>query len=217
MLVKSESTNDYFVGRVSSYLGLDFLISYLAGDIVPRSSTRRPFRRVRRDKNGNHSVKNIDSHHHNVEDLFTVIGASEESIEKLSTAPYSYWRETFKQLIKKPLAILSVIVILLIVFFTIFGPMMKSYRVVSNSEGLADIFTPNQSWSADHWFGTGGNKMNFYKGLDLWTVVWVGARLSLILGTVVASIALSSASSVGSLWVISAASIQSCRNSQLRY
>ncbi|HNY74875.1 MAG TPA: ABC transporter permease [Bacilli bacterium] len=149
----------------------------------------------------NNSVKNIDSViYHNVEDLFTVIGASEESIEKLSTAPYSYWRETFKQLIKKPLAILSVIVILLIVFFTIFGPMMKSYRVVSNSEGLADIFTPNQSWSADHWFGTGGNKMNFYKGLDLWTVVWVGARLSLILGTVVALIDTFLGILIGSLW-----------------
>ena len=39
----------------------------------------------------NNSVRNIDSViYHNVEDLFTVIGASEESIEKLSTAPYSY-------------------------------------------------------------------------------------------------------------------------------
>lgn len=149
----------------------------------------------------NNTVKNIDSTiYHNVEDLFTVIGASEESIEKLQTAPYSYWRETFKQLLKKPLAILSVIVIILIVFLTIFGPIMKSYRIVNDETGLADIFPANQSWSLEHWFGTGGNKMRFYKGLDLWTVVWVGARLSLILGTVVALIDTFLGILIGSLW-----------------
>ncbi|NMV82257.1 MAG: ABC transporter permease [Erysipelotrichia bacterium] len=149
----------------------------------------------------NNTVKNIDSTiYHNVEDLFTVIGASEENIEKLTSAPYSYWRETLKQLLKKPLAILSVVVIFLIIFFTIFGPMIKSYRVISNADGLADIFPANQSWSVDHWFGTGGNKMSYYKGLDLWTVVWVGARLSLILGTVVALIDTFLGILVGSLW-----------------
>jgi len=153
------------------------------------------------DMTSNNTVKNIDSTiYHNVEDLFTVIGASEENIEKLSTAPYSYWRETFKQLLKKPLAILSVIVILLIIFFTIFGPMIKSYRIINDETGLADIFPANQTWNADHWFGTGGNKMRFYKGLDLWTVVWVGARLSLILGTVVALIDTFVGILVGSLW-----------------
>ena len=149
----------------------------------------------------NNTVKNIDSTiYHNVEDLFTVIGASEENIEKLTSAPYSYWRETLKQLLKKPLAILSVVVIFLIIFFTIFGPMIKSYRVISNADGLADIFPANQSWSVDHWVGTGGNKMSYYKGLDLWTVVWVGARLSLILGTVVALIDTFLGILVGSLW-----------------
>jgi oligopeptide transport system permease protein len=149
----------------------------------------------------NNTVKNIDSTiYHNVEDLFTVIGASVENIEKLTSAPYSYWRETLKQLLKKPLAILSVVVIFLIIFFTIFGPMIKSYRVISNADGLADIFPANQSWSVDHWFGTGGNKMSYYKGLDLWTVVWVGARLSLILGTVVALIDTFLGILVGSLW-----------------
>lgn len=149
----------------------------------------------------NNTVKNLDAAiYHNVEDLFTVIGASEENIEKLSTAPYSYWRETFKQLIKKPLAILSVVMIILIILFTIFGPMIKSYRIISNEEGIADIFEANLGWSKDHWFGTGGNKMKYYRGLDLWTVVWVGARLSLILGTVVALIDTFLGILIGSLW-----------------
>ncbi|MDD3207736.1 MAG: ABC transporter permease [Bacilli bacterium] len=153
----------------------------------------------------NNSVKNIDSTiYHNVEDLFTVIGASEESIEKLTSAPYSYWRETFKQLIKKPLAILSVFVIFLILFFTIFGPMIKSYNVIDDplTGSIADRFSdvPYQSWTKDHWFGIGGNKMQFYRYLDLWTAVWIGARLSLILGTVVALIDTFLGILIGSLW-----------------
>ena len=67
------------------------------------------------------SIADIDSTmYHNVEDLFTVVGASEENIEKLTSAPYSYWRETMKQLFKKPLAIVCMVVLFLIVFFTIF-------------------------------------------------------------------------------------------------
>jgi len=147
------------------------------------------------------SVKNIDSVvYHNVEDLFTVIGASEENIEKLQTAPYSYWRETIKQLFKKPLALISFVVILLIVFLTIFGPMFKSYRIVSTPTELAEKFPTYLPWSSDHWFGTGGNKMGYFNGLDLWTCVWVGARLSLILGTVVALIDTFAGILIGSLW-----------------
>ena len=32
--------------------------------------------------------------------LFEVVGTSEENVEKLETAPYSYWKSVFKQLIK---------------------------------------------------------------------------------------------------------------------
>ena len=39
--------------------------------------------------------------------LFEIIGTSEESIDRLSSAPYSYWRETFKTLFKNKVAILS--------------------------------------------------------------------------------------------------------------
>ena len=75
------------------------------------------------------SIADIDSTmYHSVEDLFTVVGASEENIEKLTSAPYSYWRETMKQLFKKPLAIVCMVVLLLIVFFTILGPMMSSHE-----------------------------------------------------------------------------------------
>jgi oligopeptide transport system permease protein len=150
----------------------------------------------------NNSIRDIDSvTYHNVEDLFTVVGASDENIEKLDSAPYSYWRETFKQLLHRPLAIICVIIIALIVFFTIFGPIMKSYRVdYTDLAHPIERFDPYITPNADHWFGTGGSKMGAFARLDLWTCVWVGSRLSLILGVVVALIDTFFGILIGALW-----------------
>ena len=143
-------------------------------------------------------VKDLDSVvYHNVEDLFTVVGASDENIEKLSSAPYSYWRETIKQLFKKPLAIVCMVVLFIIIFFTIFGPMM-SYHEFYGTE--REEFAANLGWNSVNWFGTGGSTLKEYKNLDLWTCVWVGTRLSLILATVVALINTFVGILMGSLW-----------------
>ena len=37
----------------------------------------------------------------NIDDLFKVVGTSDERIEKLDSTPYSYWSLTFKHLFKK--------------------------------------------------------------------------------------------------------------------
>ena len=135
--------------------------------------------------------------YHNVDDLFTVIGASDENIEKLSSAPYSYWRETFKQLFKKPLTIICFAVLLVLIFFTIFGPMM-SYHEFYGAD--AEKFEANLPWNSVNWFGTGGSTLKEYSKLDLWTCVWMGTRLSLLLATVVALIDTVLGIIIGSLW-----------------
>lgn len=150
------------------------------------------------------SIRDIDSAiYHNVEDLFTVVGESEESIEKLSSAPYSYWRETFKQLFKRPLVIVCIALLVIIIFFTIFGPIMNYHPIVADPEhGIisAEQFEANLPWNATNWFGTGGANMGYFTKLDLWSCVWVGTRLSLVLGTVVALIDTALGILVGSLW-----------------
>jgi len=147
-------------------------------------------------------AKNIDQLiDHNFEDLFTVVGTSEEEIEKLKSAPYSYWRETFKQLWKNPLAIICVIGIALLVIMSIVGPWIKQYNIYSNGGTQSiTVFTPYLPPNADNWFGTGGSKMGYFKGLDLWTLVWYGTRLSLLLGTVIALIDTFLGLLIGSLW-----------------
>lgn len=146
------------------------------------------------------NIKDIDLVvHHNVEDLFTVVGASEENIERLDSAPYSYWKETFKQLLKRPLAIVSIVVVILLVLFTIFGPMVHSFNVdlsKPNVDRFEEYLPPN----IVNWFGTGGAKMINFKKLDLWTCVWKGSQLSLIIGVVVALIDTSLGIFIGALW-----------------
>lgn len=63
----------------------------------------------------------------NVEDLFTVVGVSDEKIEKLEATPYSYWNLTFKYLFKNPLVIVCLVILFLLIFFTIFGPLMRNF------------------------------------------------------------------------------------------
>ena len=147
------------------------------------------------------NIKDIDSSiYHNVEDLFQVIGTSEEEIEKLSAAPYSYWRETIKQLFKRPLVIVCLSMIVILVLLAIFGPIIKSYRVVTVGDLSKEVFDQNLTWSFENFFGTGGTQMGHFNGLDLWSCVWIGTRLSLLLATVVALIDTVLGILIGSLW-----------------
>ena len=147
--------------------------------------------------------KTIDT---DIEKLFTVVGTSDEKIEKLDSTPYSYWSMTFKYLFKNPLVIVCLVVLALLVFFTIFGPMMRNFPIQEmkgQAYGLTEfhwnkVLGPN----ATNWFGVfyPGDKAGAMAGGDLWWLVWKGSQLSLILGVVVALIDTIVGIVVGSLW-----------------
>lgn len=130
--------------------------------------------------------------------LFEIIGTSEESIDRLSTAPYSYWRETFKTLFKNKVAIVCFFLLFVVIFFTIFGPMMKSYNYYSDTwipryikPGGTTIYN-GQTYT--FWFGTNG------AGRDIWSVTWNGCRISLVLALVVSLINAVLGLFIGSIW-----------------
>ena len=146
--------------------------------------------------------KTIDT---DIEKLFTVVGTSDEKIEKLDATPYSYWSMTFKYLFKNPLVIVCLVILGLLIFFTIFGPLMRNYPLlklsgaayVNTQYNWKEIIPPN--W--EHWFGVfypGGSGLML--GGDLWWLVWKGSQLSLILGVVVALIDTVLGIVIGSLW-----------------
>lgn len=155
---------------------------------------------------------------YNTEELFTLVGSNTEKIDSLSSSPYSYWRETFKHLFKKPSVYICLGLLLIIIFLTIFGPMFQNFSV-SVIDGdrfcLADgticsntdvIQIPNTQWdnigpNATNWFGVATSRMDtVWHGLDMWTLVWQGSRLSLLLGIVVALIDTILGIIIGALW-----------------
>lgn len=149
-----------------------------------------------------------DTIRYNVEDLFTLVGTNVEKIDEIGTAPYSYWRETFKQLFKKPSVYICLVVLGIIVFFTIFGPMMRSFTY---DVRLPDVDRFGQVPGTNIFNAVGPNSTNWFgcctpgmpemwRGLDLWTLVWQGSRLSLTLGVVVALIETILGILIGALW-----------------
>jgi oligopeptide transport system permease protein len=155
--------------------------------------------------------KNIDSLiSHDIEDLFRVVGAKDEEFEKLDAVPYSYWRSTFRRLFKNPLAIFCIVLLVVLLFFTIFGPMMKSYNIYNDLEKGELIEYPYGEYSVSGvdyhgpssiaWFGIGGKGMGYFAGLDMWTLVWKGTQFSLILATTVALIDTVLGILIGAAW-----------------
>ncbi len=128
---------------------------------------------------------------HNVEDLFKRVELEDSKIEEISVEKYSYWKSVFKSVIKKPSAIISLSIILIIVLFSVFAPMFSKYDVLNFSPSSANAYLgPNSK----HWFGTDG------MGRDMWTLVWTGTRTSLSFAVIVALINTVLGIIIGSIW-----------------
>lgn len=82
----------------------------------------------------------------------------------------SYIQNVWHNFKKNKLALISAIILLVLILLVIFGPMMNQYDYASN-----DYSKINMPPNADNWFGTDAI------GRDLWTRVWVGGRVSLLI------------------------------------
>lgn len=91
---------------------------------------------------------------------------TDEMVRPETTFLKDVWR-SFK---KRKTALVSLFILVFLVIMVIFGPMMTNYNFYSN-----DYNAINQPPSAQHWFGTDT------LGRDLWTRVWVGGRVSLLI------------------------------------
>ena len=83
----------------------------------------------------------------------------------------SYWRDVLRRITSDKVALVSFSFIVLITLVAIFAPMLSPY-----SHETTDLLHTNLPPSAEHWFGTDS------VGRDLWARVWVGARVSLLIG-----------------------------------
>ena len=82
----------------------------------------------------------------------------------------TYFKDVLRTFMKQKAAVVSFFVLLIILIMVIAGPYMTDYDYYSN-----DYTATNCAPSSEHWFGTDN------LGRDLWTRVWCGGRISLLI------------------------------------
>lgn len=90
--------------------------------------------------------------------------------DEMSRPETTFLKDVWRSFKKRKTAFASMLILILLVLMVIVGPMMTPYNYYSN-----DYSAVNQPPSPAHWFGTDT------LGRDLWTRVWVGGRVSLLI------------------------------------
>ncbi|MBM7702566.1 ABC transporter permease [Metabacillus iocasae] len=117
--------------------------------------------------------------------MFEPASIDAREAERISKPSLSFWKDVTIRFRKNKLAMFGIVLLVLLVFMAIFGPMMTPYDYKTN-----DLLNSNQPPSVDHWFGTDD------LGRDMFTRTWEGARISLFIGISAALIDLF----IGVLW-----------------
>ena len=86
---------------------------------------------------------------------------------------YDFWHESWQRFKTNKVAMMGLCILSLLIFMAIVGPFLTPYTYYETHLSLK-----NQSPSMQFWFGTDE------LGRDLFTRVWWGARISLLVGIV---------------------------------
>ncbi len=101
---------------------------------------------------------------------FEFVGEQNDITKDTVLPVESSFKDAVKRFCKNKGAVIGVVCIVLITLLAIFAPILSSWKFDDLNTTLKDI-APN----ATHWFGTDS------LGRDLWTRLWVGTRISLLI------------------------------------
>ncbi len=110
---------------------------------------------------------------------FEVVGINVKSAEAIVRPNLSFAQDAWRRFKKNKIALASAVILLIIALLAIFAPMLSPHDFAGK-----DIPNKNKLYLPGHFFGTD------HMGRDLWTRVWIGARVSLTIGIVGAFIVL---------------------------
>lgn len=102
---------------------------------------------------------------------FVFVPADRKKTDVITRPSVSYWRDVFRRITSDKVAVISFLIIMLITILAIAIPIFSS-----QSYETTNLLATNLSPSKQHWFGTDS------VGRDLWARIWVGARVSLMIG-----------------------------------
>jgi oligopeptide transport system permease protein len=106
-------------------------------------------------------------------DKFKVVGYTEEEANRIDRPTISYWQDAWRRLRKNPVAMTSLVVLIILIIMCIIGPYLRGYDYIT-----MNIPDKNLGSSSKYWFGTDS------LGRDMFSRVWVGARASLLIAIV---------------------------------
>lgn len=109
------------------------------------------------------------------DELFCRDDSARNDADKMTRPSLSYWSDAWRRFKENRLAMISAVILLVIILFTILQPILSPYPY----DGM-DLFATNQKPTAQHLFGTDD------LGRDIFTRCWMGARVSLSIALVVA-------------------------------
>lgn len=108
---------------------------------------------------------------------FSHVGINSDKAQAIVRPSMTYWQDAWRRYKKSKVSMTALVIIILLIVMSLIGPMMVSYTYFDN-----DLINNDQVPSSAHWFGTDT------LGRDMWARVWVGGRVSLAIGLIVASI-----------------------------
>lgn len=110
---------------------------------------------------------------------FQVVGYTLEEANRIDRPTISYWQDAWRRLRKNPVAMASLVVLVILIIMCIIGPYIRGYDFITKN-----VKMKNHGCSAEYWFGTD------YLGRDLFSRVWMGARASIIIALVATALKL---------------------------
>ncbi len=108
-----------------------------------------------------------------IDSRFVIKGCEGSDKETIARPTITYAQDAWRRLRKNPIAMISLVVLILLVIMAVFGP-----AICGQDPTYMEPTMKNQSPSAEHWFGTD------LLGRDLFARVCVGARVSLLIALV---------------------------------
>lgn len=93
--------------------------------------------------------------------------------EKINRPTITFWQGAWRRLRKNPIAITSMVLLGVLIIFMLFGPAISGREYIAINAKMK-----NMNPGSEYWFGTDA------MGRDLFSRVWLGARLSLVVALV---------------------------------
>jgi oligopeptide transport system permease protein len=126
--------------------------------------------------------------------LFTFAEYSHERAERITYSNYSYWKSTLNTFLRRKLAVVLLVIIVILAFFACIQPLLPNQFTTDKTPYPSDVSMWNHPPNATHWFGTDSI------GKDMWSLTWFGTRISLALSLIVAVFETLVGVVVGALW-----------------